>query len=297
MITATHLRGLHVALATPLDATGDLDADGLDRLLTRVIDGGAHGVCPTGSTGEGPRLTRAMRLAVLQAVRARVPAALPVIPAPYALNASDVISEIADLATAGADAVLVAAPSYYPMAPDDVATFYNTIAGAAAAPIVIYNIPPMTKVSVPPSVVGDLATHPNVIGIKDSSRSFEYLQSVIYATNDADFAVLTGSDTMLLPSLIVGAAGTIAASANFVPQLGRRIIDAFAAGDLAEAEQAQSELYEVVMASRSEITPAGWKAALSIAGVCDARLAAPAHPLPDDQLGALATRLKEIGVV
>src|SRR5690606_30776283 len=97
-------------------------------------------------------------------------------------------------------------------------------------------------------------------GIKDSSRDFEYLQAVLYATggSEAEFAVLTGSDSMLLASLQVGAVGTIAASANLVPQLGRAVYDAVAAGDLAAARSAQRRLYEVIMVCRTGTPPAGW---------------------------------------
>src|SRR5699024_7424986 len=105
-------------------------------------------------------------------------------------------------------------------------------------------------------------------GIKDSSRDMEYLQAVVYATAGADFAVLTGSDTMLLASLQLGAVGTIAASANLVPEIGRAVYDAVRRGDLAAAATAQERLFTIVQACRVGLPPAGWKAALAWAGVC-----------------------------
>lgn len=294
MVSVTDLHGLHVALATPVGPAGDLDTDGLDRLVARVIAGGVHAVCPVGSTGEGPRLTRVQRGAVTAAVRARVPDEHPVIPATSALTVADAIAEIEEHAAAGADAVLLAPPSYYPMSAGEVGAYYESVAAATALPLVLYNIPSMTKVALPPQIVGALAGHPWVFGIKDSSRDFEYLQSVLYASAGQEFAVLTGSDTMLLASLAVGAVGAIAASANLVPRLGRAVYDAALAGDTDAARSAQRELFDVIQACRVGVTPAGWKAALSLAGVCDATTVPPAAPLDDSQLSALATRLKEL---
>ncbi len=295
MVNADDLRGVHVALATPLSEDGSrLDHDGLAGLVERVVAGGVRTVCPVGSTGEGPRLTRDARHEVTSAVRRLVPAATPIIPAPSAGTAPDAIAEIEGFAAAGADAVLLAPPSYYPMAPDEVRAYYENVADAAALPIVLYNIPAMTKVAIPPAVVGALAAHGNIVGIKDSSRDFEYLQSVVYATGGATFAVLTGSDTMLMASVTVGAVGAVAASANLVPALSRQVYDAVVVDDLDVAAAAQRRLFDVIQACRVGTTPAGWKAALSVAGVCAAAPAAPASPLDSSQRAALAERLESL---
>ncbi len=95
-----------------------------------------------------------------------------------------------------------------------------------------------------------LAAHPAVAGIKDSSRDMEYLQQVIYATAGADFSVFTGSDTLLAASLTLGAAGTLTAAANLVPELTSGLHHAVAAGRLAEALSLQQRLTRIVSACR-----------------------------------------------
>lgn len=296
MVNHDQLHGVHVALATPIGADGAFDAAALDKLLDRVISGGVMGVCPTGSTGEGPRLTRAQRRDIARRVRTALGTDRLVIPAGSAMTVSDAVSEIDDLAEAGADAVLLAPPSYYPMAADGIGAWYAAVAADAALPIVLYNIPPMTKISIPAATVAELAGMAEIIGIKDSSRDFEYLQSVCYATADEEFAVLTGSDTMLLPSMLVGAVGAIAASANLVPELGLAVYRATVEGDLERARQCQQELYRVVMACRVGTPPAGWKAALAWAGVCSADPVLPIPALDDAARQALGSRLELLGV-
>ena len=289
--------GVLVALATPLDEQGSLDRDGLERLLERVLAGGVAGVCPTGSTGEGPRLARADRLAVADAVRARVPAGTPVIAAPSALTAADAVEEIEALAAVGVDGVLLTAPSYYPLADDGVRRYYETVAERSPLPLFIYNIPAFTGIVVAPAVVGALAAHPRIAGIKDSSRDFEYFTAVCHATDGTDgFARLTGSDTMLLASAVVGGHGAIAASANLVPELGVAVHRAAGAGEWDEARAAQRRLFEVVQACRTGEPPAGWKAALELAGVCSGRLAAPAAGLDEAGRAALRERLATLGL-
>lgn len=296
MVTASGLRGVHVALATPIAEDGRLDRTGLAGLLDRVIAGGVDAVCPTGSTGEGPRLTRQERRAVTLAAREHLGPGLLLLPAASAMSAEDALAEIQGLADEGADGVLLAPPSYYPMGAGEVVDWYSRIADDAALPLVLYNIPAMTTVSLPAPAVADLARHPQVLGIKDSSRDLEYLESVLYAVTDAEFTVLTGSDTMLLASLQLGAHGTIAASANLVPQLSRSVYDATLAGDLGAAREAQRRLFEVVMACRAGVTPAGWKAALHWAGVCSARLVSPARPLDERLRRELEAALERLGV-
>lgn len=288
------LAGLHVALATPVQADGNIDRQGLVRLLQHVAEGRVDAVCPTGSTGEGPRLTRFQRLGVTRAVVNELGPDRVIIPAASALTVAEAIDEITQLSDAGAAAVLLAPPCYYPMPPPDQVAWFRAVADAAPIPLVLYNIPAMTKVSLTPDAVATLAQLPNVIGMKDSSRDLEYLQHVVLAIGDADFAVVTGTDTLLLASLGVGAVGTIAASANVVPRLCRTVFDAYRRRNRSVAESAQRRLVAVVDACRVGTPPAGWKAALAWAGICSADLVPPAAGLDADQRHRLATQLETL---
>jgi dihydrodipicolinate synthase/N-acetylneuraminate lyase len=191
---------------------------------------------------------------------------------------------------------LVAAPFYYPLSDTGVLRTYETLADHSPLPLVLYNIPVYTKITIAPAVAGRLAAHPAVAGIKDSSRNMEYHLQLIYATADAEFSVLTGSDTLLVASLTAGAAGTIAASANLVPELTSGVCRAVAAGQTAEALRLQQRLTRIVTACRRGYAPAGWKAALEIAGVCAARPVPPGTPLSADERAALAADLAAEGI-
>lgn len=284
------------ALATPWRADGGLDVAGLERLLARIVGGGADGVSPAGSTGEGAKLSSAQRVELTATVRRMVPAGLPVISGLPLTTVAAGLAELEELAAAGATAALIAPPSYYPLSDDAVRELYATVAEASPLPIVLYNIPMFTKVRLSPAVVGWLAGHPSVIGIKDSSRDMEYQQEVIIATAAADFRVLTGTDTLLVPSLAMGAAGTIAGSVNLVPHLVSGIYRAFTSGDIETAVLSQRRLAGIVGICRPGFFPAGWKASLEVAGVCGRSPVPPGTPLPDAEFKRLADELAEIGI-
>jgi 4-hydroxy-tetrahydrodipicolinate synthase len=294
----TRLAGVMCALVTPFDEDGEVDLDGLQRLTERVVRGRVTGICPVGSTGEGSRLTGRQRRAVVERVRALIPREVALIPSPSTLVAGQVIEDVEAFADLGADAVLVAPPPGYLLDGGDVRRFYEKLATRSPLPIVLYNFPTLNRVGIPAAVAGELAHHDSVIGIKDSSRDLEYTQALLGASASApDFVVLTGSDTLLLPTLTIGGSGAIVGSANMVPDLGVAVYEATLAGDWPTARLLQWRLFEVVTAARAAGFPYGWKAALEMAGICSAYPAPPASAVSGETLAALRRRLTELQVL
>lgn len=282
------------ALATPLERSGSgrLDVSSLGRLVEHILSGGGDGLCPAGSTGEGPLLARETRVELVKTVVGMAPAGTPVIPGTLSVNPEATLADIDAYAGAGATAVLVPPPFYYPLDDGAVADFYFYVAERSSLPVLIYNIPAMTKVSVAPAVTQELSLHPRIAGMKDSSRDMEYFSAVASRTAKSEgFRLLTGSDTLLCASLAAGGKGTIAASVNLVPGLVRSLYEASISGDAA-ARALQGKLSEVVFACRRPGFPAGWKAALKLAGICEATLAAPLREATDAATAALAEALR-----
>jgi dihydrodipicolinate synthase/N-acetylneuraminate lyase len=304
--SAGGLAGVYCALVTPFDPAGSIDDAGLERVVDRVVRARVAGICPAGSTGEGMRLSAAQRLALVRKVRSLVPPGMSVIPSPSASHPPATAEEIRVFAEEGADAVLVAPPASYRLADDDVLSFYETIAEQSPLPIVLYHIPDLMGVGIAPKVAARLASHPRVVGVKDSSRQFEYTEEVVYATSGASargrdgsgFAVLTGSDTMLMATMLHGGTGAIAASANLVPDVGCALYEACDRRDWDEAGQLQERLFHIVAAVRRAGGAApGWKAALQLVGIGSGQPAPPATPVVGAALEGLRARLSELGVL
>lgn len=293
-------KGVFVALATALKADYSIDYDSMTKLVDHVVAGGVGGICPVGSTGEGPLLGRADRVAITSFVRSKISDSHHLIPATVSVTPSDARIDLAQYHEAGATSALVPPPFYYPLEPKAIRDFFVSIADSSPLPIVIYNIPQMTKVKISPVLVGELAEHENIVGIKDSSRDFEYFASTcdqLRLRNNQTFSVLTGTDTMLSSTNLVGGGGTIAASVNLVPKLVVDLNEATLRRDYDLASQLQIRLLRIVQACRMPGFPAGWKAALSLLGLMDMTVAPPAQIAETSQVEKLRSSLVELGVL
>ena len=298
MLSVHDLSGVIPALATPLTRDGAVDEDGVARLVEHVLAGGVTGLLPLGSTGECSSLDEGSRRAMLATVVRANAGRVPVVCGVAQSNLSGAQHEVAAAAALGADAALVTPPYYYPMDQPGVLAFYRTLARKSPIPILLYNIPQFTKVVAEPETVATLANEGTLAGIKDSSRNFEYFELVRAATRDlAHFRVFTGSDTMLLVSLVMGGAGTICGAANVAPAWVVEIYEAFRKGDLHRARERQDHLTTLVMSLRGGVFPAAIKAALDLQGICEPWPAKPVAPLDQASTAALHAQLAEWGLL
>lgn len=292
------LVGVLVALASPMTRDGDVDEAGAERLVEHVIAGGVHGVLALGSTGETASLDEPARRKLLAAVVRASAGRVPVFCGVAQTQLSVARGEIAAAAGLGADAVLVAPPFYYLTDQAGVLAFYRQVAQGARLPVFIYNIPQLTKVVAEPATVATLAREGTVQGMKDSSRDFEYFESVLLATRDLPaFRLFTGSDTMLLASLAVGGAGTICGAANIAPALVVRIFDEHRRGDVEAARRSQDQLFELVTAVRMGVFPHAIKSALHMLGVCEPWTAPPVRRLDEEAEGRLRATLARLDLL
>ncbi len=292
------LKGVLPALVTPLTEDGAVDEPAVQRLIDHVIKGGVSGLLPLGSTGETASLDepsrRTMLAATVKAARGRVPVICGV--AQSNLPAAEV--ELAAAARLGAAAALVAPPFYYLVDQATVLTFYRTLAAGSSIPVFLYHIPQYTKVVAEPNTVATLAREGTIKGIKDSSRDFEYFELVCGATRDLPaFRIFTGSDTMLLASLVMGGAGTICGAANVAPSWVVRIYDDFQRGDLDAAREHQDQLVDLLVRLRAGVFPAAIKAALELQGICSRWPARPIAPFDARAMEALGEQLAAWGLL
>jgi 4-hydroxy-tetrahydrodipicolinate synthase len=298
MVALDERIGVMPALVTPLKRDGSADEPAIARLVEHVLAGGVQGLLPLGSTGEGASLPEPTRRRVLECVIKVAAGRVPVISGVAQPHLEAARAEVAAAARIGATAALVAPPFYYPTDQATVLEFYRRLADGSPIPILLYNIPPFTKVVAEPATVAALAKEGTIAGIKDSSRDFEYFENMRVATRSVSrFLVYTGSDTMLLASMAMGATGTICGAANVAPAWVVRIYDDFERGDLEAARLHQDALIELVGALRTGVFPAGIKAALHMQGICEPWPAPPTAPLDEASTARLRQRLEAWGLL
>lgn len=269
------------ALVTPLTAAGDLHVDDLARLVASAVAEGAAGVLVAGSTGEGALLGVEGRAELTRRTRAIVDAS----PYPDALvvagasgaTLDDVHADVARLAAAGADRVLVLAPHTYPLRPEELAAAHLAVADRAEVDTFVYHIPHLTGSSLTPDALAEVAAHDRIVGVKDSSPDAARRAAFVTAVRGRSFAVFTGHAPSLRAALSAGVHGSITAIANVRLRAVLALHAAVAEGDERSAERRQEELDRVTaaLAQVGTSVPAALKAALQLEGRTEERWCRP----------------------
>jgi dihydrodipicolinate synthase/N-acetylneuraminate lyase len=283
-----------------------LDVDAVGALVCRAVADGANGVLVTGTTGEGSLLSPDTRSTVTALARTALDAEVAagatahvngrpfLVAGASGASPAAVQDDVARLAAAGADLVLVLAPSLHPLSPDELADFHLGVADAAEVGTLVYHIPQMTGSSLTPEAVRRLAGHQRIVGMKDSSPDADRRAAFVASTTDrADFSVFTGHAPTLAAAVRAGVVGSITALGNLRLRQVVALHAAVAAGD-DEADELQRRLTRLGadVAEVGASTPAVLKAALQLDGVLDERWCSPPlSSVPPNRLDHVRTAL------
>lgn len=223
-------------LPTPFDSQGQLDVPAF-RELAQAVEPHVDGILFYGSNGEGVHLTPAERSAGLAAQSPHKPVWVGLMEETLP-QASRALEEAASLRAKA----LVTPPRYYEanLGSEGFLAYYRSLADADRAPIWLYHVPQNTKVQLPLAAIAELAKHPNIQGIKDSSG--DLARMAFYASQKLDLQLYTGAATNFLGALALEAAGGIMAVANLAPKPYRMLLAAWKAGNVAEAQTLQKRL-------------------------------------------------------
>jgi 4-hydroxy-tetrahydrodipicolinate synthase len=271
------IRGAYVPMATPTTSRrGDIDTDTLGEFTERLVAAGVDGLFPCGSIGEFTSLTDEQRAATIETV---VDAAgdVPVLAGCGDTSVAAVADHIDAAARAGATAAVVVTPYYLQTTEQGLIDFYRETADDATLPVVLYNIPALTNHRLSADVITELAHHENIIGLKDTSGDMSLLFDVCRATPD-EFGVMQGATELALASLDAGCDGLVAGPANVFPSAVADLVEAYRAGDRAQARHLMNTVISPVVSATSDLpTAAAIKHLLGCAGD---PIGEPIAPLP-----------------
>jgi 4-hydroxy-tetrahydrodipicolinate synthase len=296
----TLLRGSTPALVTPLAADGTVHERDLVALVARAVDDGASGVLVAGSTGEGALLDPDQRVQVTRTARGALDAddgrsAGVLLAGASGPTSAELTADVERLAEAGADAVLVLAPSTYPLTADELVDLHLAVAEATSVPTLVYHLPQYTGSALTPEALRTLAAHPRIVGVKDSSPDADRRARFVAATDDVEgFVVLTGHAPTLRAALEAGAAGSITAIANLRQRQVVALHTAVATGGTTVAADEQAALTRTsdALSCIGASLPAAIKAALQLEGVIEERWCRPPlRSVPPDRLDRVRTAL------
>ncbi len=293
------LEGVLPPIPTPFDADGKILHDKLKANLEQWGKTGLHGFAVLGTNGEYVFLNESEKAAVWETARAAIPRDKLFLAGAGAESTHTSLALARRAAELGADAAMIVTPHYYrsQMSSQALAYHFRVIADASPIPVIIYNMPGSTGIDIDAATIIQLAEHPNIIGIKDSSGNVTKFAEVVRAVR-FEFSVIAGSGGYLYPSLCVGAKGAIAAVANVAPRECLAIYDAFRAGRHDEARALQLKLVALNQAVTARWSIPGMKAALDLLGTYYGgapRL--PLRPLPESDRQTLQAIMREAGVL
>jgi 4-hydroxy-2-oxoglutarate aldolase len=248
--------------------SGDIDCAAFTENVKSHLAAGLLGVVVCGSTGEAALLSETERIELLEAARRATPTDRMVLMGTGAESTRLTVRRCHEAQTVGADAVLVVAPHYYSnaMSDDALRRHYVAVAEQSPLPVLLYNIPKYMHFKLAPELVAELARHPNIVGIKDSSGDLELLKSYIALQSDS-FTVLTGNGGQLHPALMAGARGGILAVALFAAERSVAVFTAHTKGDHTTADALQVELKPLAAQVVAELGVPGVKAAMDSVGL------------------------------
>ena len=299
MSKTTKIGGAVVPLVTPITSDAQVDFAALDRLIESQIRGGVEGILILGTTGEGPCIPRVLRRPLIQravgTARKRI-----LIYANVAENTlADTIASAKDFITAGAEVIAALPPFYFPPRPAELIAWFRVLLDAAPGPVVIYNIPLTTRVSIPLEVIGELAGHPRLVGIKDSENDPKRHEELLKRFGRRnDFSIFIGVGALMAQGLKSGADGIVPSVGNLIPKDCQEQVEAARRQDWAAVDAIavrQAEVAAVYQKGRTLAQSlAALKGLLHHRGICSPHVFPPLLPMSAAELDALRGELARL---
>jgi 4-hydroxy-2-oxoglutarate aldolase len=290
--------GVFTPIATPFHADDTLDESGLRSNVARWMATPLHGLVVLGSNGEAPQLTDSESDRIVDIVREGVPMDRPLIAGTGRESTSATVAATRRAGAAGVDAVLVRTPSFFKpqMTTDAFVRHYTEVAEASPVPILLYNVSMYTGVNLLPEAVERLASHPNIVGIKESGSDVGQIADLVNRTPD-EFTVLAGSAGTLFHALCAGCDGAVLALAALVPDECVQMLTLVRDLRLDEARELQRELLPLARSVGSTHGVPGLKAALQLMGYAAGPPRPPLRPAASPVVDVIRAQLEAVGAL
>ncbi len=294
-ISAPVFRGAFTALITPFRDDA-IDEAALRRLVDYQIGRGIAGLVPCGTTGESATMTDDERDRVIEIVVDQTAGRVPVIAGTGGNDTRRTIEATRRANELGADAALVVVPYYNKPTQAGMLAHYTAVAESTDLPLVLYNVPGRTGVTMTAETTLELASLPSVAGIKEASGSLDLVSQIIAGVPD-EFAVLSGDDSLTVPVMSIGASGVISVASNIVPAEISRLANAGLLGDFGTASALHHELFPLMQAMFIENNPTAVKTAAAMLGFCSDELRLPLTSLSAESRAAVGAAVASYAMI
>ena len=286
--------GCAAALVTPFK-DGEVDFPALGRLIDLQIAGGCAAVVVCATTGESAVLSYPEHKAIVgEAVRC-ARGRIPVIAGAGSNSTDHALTLIRQAEEAGADGTLLVTPYYNKTSQAGLIRHYSYLADRAEKPILLYDVPARTGMTIAPETLAELSRHPRIAGVKAAGTDLDAISRAMRLC-PADFSFYSGNDSLTLPLMALGAKGVISVCANLIPEAMSELTRLCLAGDYRDAASLHYEYLELMEALFLDVNPIPVKAAMAAAGLCSGELRLPLTELSGEKRAKLILLMQRYGL-
>jgi 4-hydroxy-tetrahydrodipicolinate synthase len=289
------LKGSMVAVVTPMDADGAVNYRDLARVIDFHVTGGTEALIVAGTTGESATLDHEEHVELVERACEIAEGRIPIIAGTGSNSTTQTLNLSRAVDRLPIAAYLVVTPYYNKPPQEGMRRHFSAVADAVHHPVILYNVPGRTGVDLKPETVAKLATHANIVGIKEATGELARVR-VLRETCGADFVLLSGDDATAREFMLQGGDGVISVTGNVAPAAMRRLCDAARAGRRVDAERIDASLQALHKNLFCESNPIPVKWAVQKMGLIGPGIRLPLMPLAPQFHSLVASAMITAGV-
>ena len=285
-----------VALVTPMNSDGSVNYDELEKLIEFQIENGTDAIISCGTTGESATLSSQERNNLIEFTVKKVDGRIPVIAGTGCNNTKQALGNSLSAEKLGVDGLLIVTPYYNKTSQSGLIKHYEYIADRVKTPIILYNVPSRTGVSIKPQTYLKLSKHENIVAVKEASGDISSLAETISLCKD-NLAVYSGNDDQTVPILSLGGIGVISVFSNICPKECHEMVQSYFDGDTEKSKEIQLKYLKLMNAMFCDVNPIPVKEALNLMGFNTGRCRMPLDILSESNYEKLKEILKEYSLI
>ena len=258
--------GAGVALVTPFKENGEVNYEKLEEIVEEQIAGGTDSIIACGTTGEASTMTHEEHLDVIEYICRVTKKRIPVVAGTGSNCTETSVYLSAEAEKRGADGLLLVSPYYNKATQKGLMAHFTAVADAVKIPVILYNIPGRTGVTIKPETIAALCRDvDNIVGVKEASGNFSAIATLM-SLSDGKVDLYSGNDDQIVPLLSLGGKGVISVLSNVAPRQTHDICASYFAGDVKTSAGLQLKAIPLITELFSEVNPIPVKAAMNMMG-------------------------------
>lgn len=258
--------GAGVALVTPFKENGEVNYEKLEEIVEEQIGGGTDAIIACGTTGEASTMTHEEHLDVIEYICRVTKKRIPVVAGTGSNCTETAVYLSAEAEKRGADGLLLVSPYYNKATQKGLMAHFTAVADAVKIPVILYNIPGRTGVTIKPETIAALCKDvDNIVGVKEASGNFSAIATLM-SLSDGKVDLYSGNDDQIVPLLSLGGKGVISVLSNVAPRQTHDICASYFAGDVKTSASLQLKAIPLITELFSEVNPIPVKAAMNMMG-------------------------------